>query len=521
MDGGVVRRIYRPAVLTVALLLSLLGFAVIQAPTPASAAMLNPYGFSVWGYQNRVTASGLKWVRLQRDWSSIETSPGAYNFTGLDQDVARANAAGVNATVPLQDAPSFRLTQVCNGVNLFPGPNEMSTFASIVAARYNGRNGHGYVASFEIGNEEYDGYWGGSWANTLPCRAANYYGPVLRAGYEAVKAQSPNALVGMFGMWWVDTGHVQSYMTWLYANGYGRYMDFANFHYYPGGNPAVTSGSTPSFDLEWSTIHAVQVAYGDGAKPVWCTETGWAVSSVNQGSNPVVTLAQQSQYLQYVLDSSRNSGVMQRVFIYMISDTGYDGMNIYTPSGPLPSYNMLESYMAQYPAWGAAPAPTPTPTPTPAPTPTPTPTPTPAPTPTPTPAPTPTPTPTAAPTPTPAPTAATTAAPTPAPTASPSANPGQTRKGSKAHPSTKPSGNATALVPSSSGSLNATGNFSAEVKNPGPLGGLGHLIAVIPNAIGSAGMMVVLWLSLGALFWVVLRVLSLLSVARRRRAAGF
>src|SRR5207244_497734 len=213
-------------VLSAALLLSLLGIAVIQAPTPASAAILNPYGFSVWGYQNRVTASGVKWVRLQRDWSSIETSPGAYNFTGLDQDVARANAAGVNATVPLQDAPSFRLTQVCNGVNLFPGPNEMSTFASIVAARYNGRNGPGY----------------------------------------------------------------------------GRYMDFANFHYYPGGNPAVTSGSTPSFDLEWSTIHAVQVAYGDGAKPVWCTETGWAVSSVNQGSNPVVTLAQQSQYLQYVLD---------------------------------------------------------------------------------------------------------------------------------------------------------------------------------------------------------------------------
>jgi len=470
MAGGAVRRIHRAAVLSAALLLSLLGIAVIQAPTPASAAILNPYGFSVWGYQNRVTASGVKWVRLQRDWSSIETSPGVYNFSGLDQDVARANAAGVNATVPLQDAPGFRLTQVCNGVNLFPGPNEMSTFASVVAARYNGRSGHGYVASFEIGNEEYDGYWGGSWANTLPCRAANYYGPVLRAG-----------------MWWVDTNHVQTYITWLYANGYGRYMDFANFHYYPGGNPAVTSGSTPSFDLEWKTIHAVQVAYGDGAKPVWCTETGWAVSSVNQGSNPVVTLAQQSQYLQYVLDSSRNSGVMQRVFIYMISDTGYDGMNLYPPSGPLPSYNMLESYMAQYPTWGAAPSPTPTPTPTPAPTPTPTPAPTTS----------------------------------PAPTASPSANPGQTRKASKAYPSAKPSGNATALVPSSSGSLNATGNFSAEVKNPGPLGGLGHLIAIIPNTIGSAGMMVVLWLSLGALFWVVLRVLTLLSVARRRRAAGF
>ena len=151
----------------------------------------NPYGFSVWGYQSRIAASGVKWVRLQRDWSTIETSPGVYNFSGLDADVAAATAAGVHATVPIQDAPGFRKTQVCNGVSLFPGPAEMSTFASVIAARYNGQSGHGYVDSFEIGNEEWDGYWGGSWTNTLPCRAANYYGPVLKAGYQAVKAQSP------------------------------------------------------------------------------------------------------------------------------------------------------------------------------------------------------------------------------------------------------------------------------------------------------------------------------------------
>jgi len=351
----------------------------------------NPYGFSVWGYQNRVTASGVKWVRLQRDWSAIETSPGVYDFSGLDQDVAAANAAGVHATVPIQDAPGFRKTQVCNGVNLFPGPNEMSIFAGLLATRYNGLNGHGYVDSFEIGNEEWDGYWGGSWANTLPCRAASYYGPVLKAGYQAVKAASPTALVGMFGMWWVNTPHVQSYMTWLYQNGYGSYMDFANFHYYTGSDPSVTNGDTPSFDLEWQTIRSVQAAYNDGAKPVWCTEVGWAISSVNQPGS-LVSLAQQSQYLHYVLDSSRNSNVMQRVFIYMISDTGSDGMNLYPPTGPLPSYAMLEGYIAQYPSW-SLPAVSPTPSPTPAPTPTPTPTPSPAPTPAPSPTPTPTPSP--------------------------------------------------------------------------------------------------------------------------------
>src|SRR2546422_6282396 len=93
----------------------------------------NPYGFSVWGYQSRIAASGVKWVRLQRDWSTIETSPGVYNFSGLDADVAAATAAGVHVTVPIQDAPGFRQTQGCNGVNLFPGPPQSSTLARGIA----------------------------------------------------------------------------------------------------------------------------------------------------------------------------------------------------------------------------------------------------------------------------------------------------------------------------------------------------------------------------------------------------
>src|SRR5438270_7663905 len=109
MDGGAVRGIVRaPAVLGAAVLLSLLGFATLSVPERADAATLNPYGFSVWGYQNRVTASGVKWVRLQRDWSSIETSPGIYDFTGLDQDVPRPNAPGLHPPRPTQDAPSLR-----------------------------------------------------------------------------------------------------------------------------------------------------------------------------------------------------------------------------------------------------------------------------------------------------------------------------------------------------------------------------------------------------------------------------
>src|SRR2546430_16465893 len=122
MDGGAVRRTRRAiAVLGTALLLSLLGFAGLQSPTGADAANTSPYGFSIWGYQTRVTASGVKSARLQRDWFTIETSPGVYNFTGLDQDVAAANAARVHISVPFQGAARVRKNQGCNGVQLLPG----------------------------------------------------------------------------------------------------------------------------------------------------------------------------------------------------------------------------------------------------------------------------------------------------------------------------------------------------------------------------------------------------------------
>jgi hypothetical protein len=356
---------------------------------PVRAAASSPYGFTppVPPDQAKLNASHVGWVRQGLDWSSIETSPGVYNFGTLDQAVAQENAAGVQISVVIQDAPGFRKTQACNGVSLFPGPNEMGTFAAVLSARYNGNNGHGYAQSFEIGNEEWDNYWGGSWSATTPCRTADWYGPVLKAGYQAIKANSPNALVGMTGLWWESTSHIQGYMTWLYQNGYGAYMDFANFHYYTGGDPSITNGDIPSYAAEWQTIHNVMAAYNDGAKPIWCTEVGWAVNSNGQ-PGAVVTLAQQSQYLQYVLDNSRTSGVVQRVFIYTLMDND-DGMNLWPTTGPLPSYNMLEAYIAQYPTWGApsvAPTPSPTPTPTASPTPTPAPTPSPSPTPSPVPA---------------------------------------------------------------------------------------------------------------------------------------
>src|SRR5438128_9964010 len=101
---------------------------------PVRAAASSPYGFTppVPPDQGKVNASHVGWVRQGLDWSSIETSPGVYNFGTLDQAVAQENAAGVQISVVIQDAPGFRRTPLCNGVNLFPGPIAVSASAGIL-----------------------------------------------------------------------------------------------------------------------------------------------------------------------------------------------------------------------------------------------------------------------------------------------------------------------------------------------------------------------------------------------------
>jgi hypothetical protein len=315
-----------------------------------------PYGFTVLRDFRTQTVSYLKqlgvtWVRYQLRWSIIERTPGQYNWSELDAAVALANANSIHFTFPIQDAPSWALTQVCDGIHFLPGANEITQFATVLAQRYNGKNHHGYIDSYEVGNEEYDSKWTGSWASSIPCRQPSYYGPVLKAGYQAIKAQSPDALVGMFGLWWIDTPHIRSFMQWLYQNGYGKYFDFANFHYYIcNGNPALTVRNRPSLDLEWQTFHDVMAQYGDSGKPIWLTEIGWTIDGVNQKAQCSVTPQVQAQYMRFVLNEAVHSLVIQHIFWYTI-DHGNDGMSITQLDGQLPSFQVLRSFIQQKPLW--------------------------------------------------------------------------------------------------------------------------------------------------------------------------
>jgi hypothetical protein len=226
----------------------------------------------------------------------------------------------------------------------------MAEFATMIATRYDGKHGHGRIDAFEIGNEEYDSYYAKGDPRSLVCRTANYYAPVLKAAYQAIKAANPHALVGMFGMWYHNLQHIKDFTTYLYAHGYGQYMDYMNYHYYNnGGDPTVTTGDMPSFDLWWQTMHEIASQYGFTNKPIWVTEIGWPTSP-GYLVDHTITPQLQAERLRYIMGEAARSHVIQRVFWFTIN-YGKQSDSIYPPTGPLPAFYTLQELVQQQPMW--------------------------------------------------------------------------------------------------------------------------------------------------------------------------
>ena len=124
------------------------------------------------------------WVRLQIHEFDIQTSTGTYDWSRVDTAVSFLNAAGIHIDFPIQC-----FSGSCFSNPVLPTVGQMIQYASALASRYDGKHGHGVIDAFEIGNEEYDFF------------PPSAYGPPLEAGYQAIKAVDPSAMVGTYGVY--------------------------------------------------------------------------------------------------------------------------------------------------------------------------------------------------------------------------------------------------------------------------------------------------------------------------------
>jgi polysaccharide biosynthesis protein PslG len=361
-------------------------------PTPIPASPSDPvahlhvgdngdgYGFNVWGltdsaavrnavYAN-IQGAGFGWMRQQVEWAAMEPQRGTFRSTTatqLDQFVSGASAKGLKVMLSIVKSPDW----VGAKGGLPTTTQDFTNFMTFLTQRYAGK-----VQAYEIWNEENYAVETGGKVNVAA------YLPVLKAGYQAVKAVDPTAVVVFGGL--TPTGITDpaialndiAYLRQIYALNGGevkQYYDVLGAH--PGSNcnppdtswpdnPATTPcGTDPDGGRSYTKddsfyfkrileVRQVLEDAGEGRKKVWLTEFGWTTANqaAGYGYGKYVSEQQQAQYLVRAFELGKSYPWMGVMFVWNLnfslvsppSDEKYPWAVLNGDGSPRPAYTALK-----------------------------------------------------------------------------------------------------------------------------------------------------------------------------------
>jgi hypothetical protein len=281
------------------------------------------------------------WIRQQIRWSSYEPTKGNFQndyVARVDTLVDLAAARGIHILFSTVNSPAW----AGSGGGLPRNPQDYADFVSFMARRYGTK-----VQAYEIWNEENYAHETGGRVDVAA------YLPVLRAGYQAIKAVNRQITVVFGGLTpTAVTGHPEiaiddvEFLTKIYALNGGevkRYYDVLGVH--PGStcNPPETSwpdqpatnscGTEPDGSRSYTTDNAfyfkrllqmrqVMERNGEGGKKMWLTEFGWASTTQplpDYAFAGYVSEAQQAQYLLGAIALGHSYPWMGQMFVWNLN----------------------------------------------------------------------------------------------------------------------------------------------------------------------------------------------------------
>ncbi len=380
----------------------------------------SPYGVTI-GLNNKVPptanyanwhslfadffALGLSWLRFQLDWQLIQLnqndSPTAFSWAPLDDAVNRCNEAGIYIAFPIRGAPTWALQTANMKATTEPwylSDRDMTaTFAGQVATRYNNANGHGFLNSVEMGNEqdnihfspanqgilgiynspypEYNGLSGVN-INVQSARDPHFFAIKLVAMSNAISAASPTSKIGFTSIWWRQFPNCRDF----YADTYNEvpnaknYFTYGAFHFYSNTAAPDAPGSgtnyAPSFQQMWQAMQTAMINAGDSTKGAWCGEIGWGTNTNNGATIDCDTTTQASRY-SYVLNNAKGSGYVTHLFFFTLNYATQDSNGNPTTSTSslvqwdvpsqtyirLPAWTTFQTFVAANPSWVVTPPP--------------------------------------------------------------------------------------------------------------------------------------------------------------------
>ncbi len=214
---------------------------------------------------------GTQRVREDAGWGSIEQRPGEYTYTRYDPMVEALDDAGMGW------APMFGYTNKFYDGNATPYTDEgragYAAYTVDAIERYD-------LESVEIYNE-FNIAFGDRGDGPADSRA-DYYFPLLKTAYEAVKAEHPDVTV----VGGVTSSIPFQWLEQLFQLGGLEYMDVLSVH--PYRFPSAPEGMEA--DLE--RLDALVRQYNDGESiPIWITEQSWPTNTGATGVSEATSAA--------------------------------------------------------------------------------------------------------------------------------------------------------------------------------------------------------------------------------------
>ncbi len=271
-----------------------------------SQTCTSPYGINTHIPESIVLQliqdAGIKWIRVDFDWSQIETSEGNHDWNALDSCVDEARARGLCILGNIFGTPSW--------ASMNGGPNDppsreiyWTNFIAEVVSRFQDK-----IKYWSMWNEpNLEEFWKGT--------VEEYLNLILIPGSETAKAFDPSCqIVGP------ELAHLHSqnskwniWMRQIFRKGGKDHLDVISHHIYDRTGPA---GIFDKLEEEQAPLipSVFQVLEEEGVdnKPFWITETGWNTKDVSEDT--------QSDYYLEFLQNLEHRPSINRIFFYKIID---------------------------------------------------------------------------------------------------------------------------------------------------------------------------------------------------------
>jgi hypothetical protein len=231
-------------------------------------------------------------------WRDIETSPGVYDFSRLDAQVARANAAGAEVTLVLGMTPDFYATGGGGKTSMPSDESAWTRYVRAVVTRYGATaSAPRRIAAYQVWNEaNVTGYWTGTPQQMAHLTALTY--ATVKSVDKGALVVSP-AFASRIGE--QIKGITRFAFAWSDGRPAWRWTDVISLNLYPLDKYGTRLG-TPEKSMELLKKARTILGYGGlpSTFPVWNTEINYGMPTGSAGGTGALAIPAQLQ-ASYVL----------------------------------------------------------------------------------------------------------------------------------------------------------------------------------------------------------------------------